>query len=59
MGYIEVIEKKKVPCNCSTCLYFNGNFQPCGNANNHGTRVMEYQNCGYYWLNQHKYERAY
>lgn len=62
MNYIEVTEKKKVPCNCSTCLYRGHNGLQCGNANNHGALmalVNGGRGCSWYWLDQNRFERAY
>lgn len=60
MEYINVLEVKKVPRDCSTCLYKGSNNIICANANNHG-RMMWMVNggqaCDYYWLNQNKYTR--
>ena len=55
---LEVYETKKIPENCSTCLY--GGCFGCGNANrkNDWYRYMMLGGCPSYWLNQHKYVRA-
>lgn len=57
---IEVYEKKKIPRDCSTCLYKSYDGFHCGNANNHGKPMVLVNGgraCGWYWLNQNKYER--
>lgn len=59
--YIEVIEKKKVPRNCSTCLYYGSNGFNCGNANNYGKAMLLVNGgraCDYYWLDQNRFTRA-
>lgn len=58
--YIEVIERKKVPRNCTTCLY-NCNGWSCGHASNSGKPMLMVnggKSCGYYWLDQHRFQRA-
>ena len=59
---IEVYETKKVPENCSTCLYQSENlFMICGNANVSKETAFRYAlfgGCPYYWLNQHKYRKV-
>lgn len=62
MNYIDVVEKKKVPCNCSTCLYRGSNGIHCGNANNHGALMVLVnggRGCGWYWLDPKRFERVY
>ena len=60
---IEVYETKKIPENCSTCLYQSTTFgRLCGNANVTNEMAIRYGlfgiKCPYYWLNQHKYRRV-
>ncbi len=60
---IEVYETKKIPENCSTCLYLSNTLgRLCGNANVKNEMAIRYsllgQKCPYYWLNQHKYKRV-
>lgn len=56
---IEVYETKKVPENCSTCLYNMG--FGCGHADRKNDWI-KYAFLGYgcpsYWLDQHRYTRA-
>lgn len=60
MGYIRVLEEKKIEETCYNCLYCGSNGVTCGNANNHG-KPMVFVNggmaCKWYWLNQNKYMR--
>ena len=61
MEHIEVMERKKVSKNCSTCLYCGGNRVHCGNANNNGQLMLLVNGgnaCGWYWLDQHRYQRV-
>lgn len=59
---IEVYETKKIPENCSTCLYQSSTLgRLCGNANVNNEKAFRYSllgGCPYYWLNQHKYRRV-
>lgn len=59
---IEVYEKKKVPENCSTCLYQSCTLDRlCGNANVANGDAIRYAisgHCPYYWLDQHRFTRA-
>lgn len=57
MREIAVHEFKKVPRNCSTCLYGGG--IGCGNANV-GKEYLAYlyglRECPHYWLDQNRFE---
>lgn len=57
MREITVHEFKKVPRNCSTCLYGGG--IGCGNANV-GKEYLAYlyglRECPHYWLDQNRFE---
>ena len=60
-NYIEVIEKRKVPKNCSTCLYSGCDKLHCGHAGNGGKLMFSVnfgQACHYYWLDQNRFTRA-
>ncbi len=60
-NYIEVIEKHKVPRDCSTCLYKSRNGIHCAHAGNSGKLIMQVnygRACGYYWLDQNRFTRA-
>lgn len=61
MAMIEVVSKRKVPANCSTCLY--GRFFGCGHADRQ--KDWDYYRfwqglrpCPSYWLDQTRFERA-
>ena len=59
---IEIYEKKKIPENCSTCLYQTctiGRFY--GNANVSNGDAFRYYilgKCPYYWLDHNRFTRA-
>lgn len=59
---IEVYEKKRIPENCSTCLYQSCTYgRLCGNANVDNAAAFRYSllgNCPHYWLDQHRFTRA-
>ena len=59
---IEVYETKKVPRNCSTCLYQSQHWNKiCANANVSIEQACKYVwvgGCPYYYLNHHKYRRV-
>lgn len=66
---IEVIERKRVPENCSTCLYgpnargYNGQFvrfAGCGHADRKDDwpiYAFGIRHCPSYWLDQNRFER--
>ena len=58
---MKVYEKKEVPRNCSTCLYFK-NYK-CGHADRKEDLLayimfgeMLGEDCPSYWLDQHRFE---
>ena len=60
MSKIRVIEHKEIEEGCSNCLYYGSDGIHCGNANNSGKAmalVSGFKPCGWYWLNQNRYER--